>query len=297
VYWREPVQAIADAAAVPDNAPLPLFIFAHGGLWRAGSRREGAELCRNLVATSPEPIMCATVDYTLTGELGGCCPTGATLDLNCNQAAAQEQALQLIKARNFFVEEFGVVAVDGRKVFFGGHSAGAHLSAWLGIQWGELTTLAGATEAIPSPLGIVGNSGIYDIALFDEYDRTRWNGGFQCTTRLAFGHTTESFAAGSPTALAASMKPVARFFAIHSPRDDWVQASQAVLLDEVLEDVQGALDHQLDIEGLCVSGQHQSTISGRSAATLAGCIADFMMETLQHSTRVHEALVNTTASR
>jgi hypothetical protein len=99
---------------------------------------------------------------------------------------------------------------------------------------------------VSAPAGVVGIEGIYNISLWETYDSDRWHGQFRCATRKAFGSPTvdpQGWQDGSPTFLARtqglsvsyriqSMSTILYFVSqvpgllVHSPQDDWVQASQ-----------------------------------------------------------------------
>ena len=143
-----------------------------------------------------------------------------------------------------------------------GHSAGAHL-AWFGIlnnSFGYVAYIATAirctlTSSLPqsststsSPVGVVGIEGIYNVSLWEAYDSKRWHGQFRCATRKAFSSPViepKGWQDGSPVYLARTKKlavclALAHVAAcacthvpakvpallVHSPGDDWVQASQ-----------------------------------------------------------------------
>ena len=70
---------------------------------------------------------------------------------------------------------------------------------------------------------------------WEAYDTTRWHGEFRCATRQAFGTDNACWDAGQPTTLARQgVQPQGPMLLVHSPGDDWVQASQASELFKVL---------------------------------------------------------------
>ena len=122
--------------------------------------------------------------------------------------------------------------------------------------------------------------GIYNVSMWDAYDKARWNSTFHCPTRQAFGDPVTSAAAwqdGSPSVNALSEDPLAPLLLIHSPGDDWVQSAQAVGLYKRLQPpLFGGTGHSLDVKGKCVAGQHPQVLEGKSAASLAGCMLAFL---------------------
>ncbi|HEX2540989.1 MAG TPA: alpha/beta hydrolase [Caldimonas sp.] len=122
-----------------DDAGAPVFVFIHGGYWRALSSKDFS-----FVATGLQPLGITTVlvDYSL-------CPK-VTIDEITRQARA---------AVAWTLRRIGEHGGDPRRVAVGGHSAGGHLTAMcLQARWAE-------DYGLPNdPLAAaVLVSGIYDI--------------------------------------------------------------------------------------------------------------------------------------
>ena len=123
-----------------DQPGAPVFVFVHGGYWRALSSKEFSGVALGL---QPLGITTVVVNYAL-------CPK-VTIDEITRQARA---------AVAWTLCNIGLHGGDPKRVAVGGHSAGGHLSAMcLETRWAEDYGLAA------DPLvGAVLVSGIYDIA-------------------------------------------------------------------------------------------------------------------------------------
>jgi arylformamidase len=125
----------------PADAPnAPVFVFVHGGYWRALSSKDFSCVALGL---QPLGITTVVVNYAL-------CP-GVTID---------EITRQVRSAVAWTVRHIASYGGDPTRVALGGHSAGAHLTAMcLNTPWAEDYGLP------PDPLAAaVLVSGIYDIA-------------------------------------------------------------------------------------------------------------------------------------
>ena len=243
---------------LPERA-TKLVVFAHGGLWYSGSRRDIDEVC---AALATHRIACATVDYPYSQDLGGCCSPAT----GCNQTYSQ-QARNLAAA----VAQASSMVPGVNQVMLGGHSAGGHLALLLALRWADF-----APTRLRAPDAYIGVEGIYDASLWDAYDESRFAGRFRCQTRQAFGEPSPNpaWVSGSPTAIAAARPPSGSALLLHSPEDDYVQPQQAVNLFSVLKAPPNGM-HRLDTTGACVRGEHEDVIKGASARKLADCISNF----------------------
>ena len=143
------------ATPAPEEPPHAVVMFMHGGLWWSGSRQEGAALCKALA--EQHSIPCATIDYELSGDLGGCCEDTCkqpSYNLQAQQAAAAAVAIQAAVQTRYATAAPIPLVVSG-------HSAGGHLALLLALRWADYDR-AGA----PAPFGYVGVEGIYDVAMW-----------------------------------------------------------------------------------------------------------------------------------
>ena len=65
-----------------------------------------------------------------------------------------------------------------------------------------------------------------DGGVRSDYDKSRFQGQYECQTQQAFSPGTDSWDAGSPAHLAETIRPSQPFYIIHSPGDNWVQEAQ-----------------------------------------------------------------------
>ncbi|EDM77295.1 hypothetical protein PPSIR1_26298 [Plesiocystis pacifica SIR-1] len=260
--------------------PLPTLVLAHGGLWQGGSKGELAVTCEQVVLASQGAVACASLDYRLSGALGGQCQGGP--DVYREQVEDFAAAVAELQQG---ADEHGL---DPAAMVVGGHSAGAHLAALLYLR----TPTFGPQLAHP-PAGLAGFEGIYDVEAWDLYDDDFWNGQFSCATRRAFGSApgepmtcTDAelglpcWRVGSPTFLALNpvdvgLPPVdADALLIHSPQDNWVDDAEAHKLGAALEGVaEPGVAVSVVTNGDCGTGRHSEVLG---SPALAECLANFV---------------------
>ncbi len=263
---------------------IATIILAHGGLWHSGGRAELAALCRNIVAGSKGTTACASIDYRLSQELGGEC-TGT------GKATYLGQVSDMALAYSWLQQNARQYQIDPHRMFIGGHSAGGHLAQVLNLRWQEFAPVCDQGQPCPAPLGAIGLEGIYNIPAWDEYDRSFWEGRFECTTRKAFGAPGPSPAAclepgtdkrcwdmGSPfwltkNAAELDIKPVADVLLLHSPGDNWVDIAEAEKLGSEMQKTYSEIDVLVKTDGSCAKGQHNDVLS---EIALAECINEFV---------------------
>lgn len=268
---------------VAASEPMPTVVLAHGGLWRTGKRAELSVLCDHVVVESGGTMACATVDYRLSGDLGGTCdPPGA--------ATYHHQLTDLASAFAFLQGHAAEYHLDPSAMALGGHSAGGHLSHILNLRWDDFAQPCDASTC-PPPVAAIGFEGIYDIAAWDAYDASFWEGQFRCATLQAFGAPPgESspcvdtaldmpcWEAGSVTHLAQraaelQLAPVGDALIIHSPGDTWVDIAEATTFGEAMAAAFPSARVVTSIDGSCGTGQHNDPLT---QTALASCIVDFV---------------------
>ena len=151
IYARERLRCVLD---VPFGATLdetldifpadrpgaPVFVFVHGGYWRALSSKDFSGVALGL---QPLGITTVVVNYSL-------CPK-VTIDEITRQSRA---------AVAWTLRHIGLHGGDPKRIAVGGHSAGGHLSAMcLETRWAEDYGLA--SDPLAAAVLV---SGIYDIA-------------------------------------------------------------------------------------------------------------------------------------
>jgi arylformamidase len=123
----------------PGPKGSPLFVWVHGGYWRASTKNENAFVAGGLV---PSGITVANVDYTLAPSV--------TLDEIVRQVRTSIAWLHRNTAR------FGV---DANLIHIGGHSAGGQLIGMLlADEWKSAFQLP--RDVIGAALGV---SGLFDM--------------------------------------------------------------------------------------------------------------------------------------
>ncbi|MEU1725546.1 alpha/beta hydrolase [Nonomuraea sp. NPDC005692] len=134
------------------DRPRPVFVFVHGGYWRALSRQDSAFMARMLDANG---IATVAVDYTLA--------PGAPL----------EEIVRQVRAAVAFVHREGDrYGLDPARVVVGGSSAGGHLTGMLMLDdWQEALGLP--QDVVKAALPI---SGLFDIRPLVRSFANEWLG-------------------------------------------------------------------------------------------------------------------------
>lgn len=203
-----------DSAQKPEGSRLdleslyPVLIWVHGGAWSSGSKE-----LYSLVAQRLMPLGIVTVipGYTLYPS--------ATYDIQTREVA------QVVAWTLENISEYGG---DPAKVFVGGQSAGAHLSALalLDSQW-----LAAFDHTALEVCGFYGISGPYDITAQHEYEQRVK----QRDTRplSEFFRGPANFAHASPSNFARQNLPP--ILLIHGDRDETVPVRMSIDFHQALQ--------------------------------------------------------------
>lgn len=130
--YGESPNSVIDFFAAGGGGPRPLFVFLHGGYWRA--------LDRGIFSFLARPWNARGVSVALPGY-----------DL-APAVTVRQIAAQTRRAIEWLIERRDELAIDTTRIVIGGHSAGAHLGA---LAVNALETCR--------PLGLVGVSGVYDL--------------------------------------------------------------------------------------------------------------------------------------
>ena len=123
----------------PAGQNSPLFVWIHGGYWRASSKDENAFVAAGLVAAG---ISVASIDYTLA------------------PAASLDEIVRQVRAgMAWLTKHAGTYGADTRLLHVGGHSAGGHLVGML-LAGGWLDSFGLRSDLIGTALPV---SGLFDL--------------------------------------------------------------------------------------------------------------------------------------
>ncbi|WP_052390815.1 alpha/beta hydrolase family protein [Streptomyces sp. NRRL B-24484] len=168
----------------PGQAPAPLVLLLHGGLWREPYDRSGlSPLAADLASRG---WAAANVEYRRVGGGGGWPTT----------------FLDVARAADLLPAEVGRVAggaVDPGRVLLLGHSAGGHLALWAGLRHRLPEGAPGRSAEAPRLAGVVALAPVAD--LHATYDLGP--GGEAVADLLGGGpaQVAERYAAADPAAL------------------------------------------------------------------------------------------------
>jgi acetyl esterase/lipase len=152
VVYDEPSGERLDVWGVEDGRPRPVFVFLHGGYWRALSRADSAFMARTL---DGQGVATVVPDYTLAPE--------ATL----------EEIVRQVRASIAWVHRHGRDhGLDPDRIVVGGSSAGGHLTG--------MTMVDGWQRAFGVPDDVVKAampfSGLFDIRPLTRVYVNQWLG-------------------------------------------------------------------------------------------------------------------------
>ncbi|MBV9151360.1 MAG: alpha/beta hydrolase [Alphaproteobacteria bacterium] len=125
-----------------DRPDAPVFVFVHGGAWRAGLAKNYAAPAEMFIRAGAHYVV---PDFVLVQDAGG---------------SLFPMAGQVCRAIAWVYENAATFGADRDRIYVGGHSSGAHLAAV------ALTTDWRATFGVPANLikGGMCSSGMYDLA-------------------------------------------------------------------------------------------------------------------------------------
>lgn len=143
---RSPNSTLDIYAKRTDN-PQPLVIYAHGGYYVGGDKKDLASYCKTLASKG---YVVANVNYILTPEM-----------------LYPAQILQLNEAAGFLLRHAEEYGIDPNRVFFAGDSAGGHLSSQMGLYYTNpvfRARIGGEPAVVKDQLrGIVLHCGYYNM--------------------------------------------------------------------------------------------------------------------------------------
>ena len=125
-----------------DRPDAPVFVFIHGGAWRAGLAKNYAAPAEMFIRAGAHYVV---PDFVWVQDAGG---------------SLFPMAEQVCRAIAWVYENAATFGADRDRIYVGGHSSGAHLAAV------ALTTDWRATFGVPANLikGGMCSSGMYDLA-------------------------------------------------------------------------------------------------------------------------------------
>lgn len=171
---------VLDIAAPSDASDAPVFVFAHGGAWLGGDKSQAWE---------PE------------GGLGCALARRGAVVVSPNYRLGRtdvwrRQAEDLAAATAWTIEHAQDYGGDPLEVYVGGHSAGAHLMAFVAL----LPDLLAPHGLSPDDLaGAIGIAGLYDLDAFRTHDEPRYEAVRAEVIEPVFGARPERWADASPT--------------------------------------------------------------------------------------------------
>ncbi len=131
----------------PSSSPMPLIVFWHGGRWTIGDKSE-----YRFVAAALAELGYATAmpNYRRYPQV--------------KMPGFMEDAARAASWASDHAHEFGA---DARRLYFMGHSAGAHIAALVALDGRYFASLG---RPPPRVAGVIGLSGPYDFLPFREDD-------------------------------------------------------------------------------------------------------------------------------
>lgn len=148
-YGEHPDEML-DLFPVPGNARAPLFVFVHGGYWRALGREDSVFMAENFARHG---IAVAAINYSLA-------PMARLTDI----------VAQCRRSLTWLYQNAGAHGIDVQRIVVAGSSAGGHLAAMLAApDWR-------AEAGVPDDLvkGAVLLSGLYDLLPLQKTTPNQW---------------------------------------------------------------------------------------------------------------------------
>lgn len=204
---RAPEPVPATGSTQPGERP-PLFVYIHGGAWVSGDRRQYLRLGAGLLA---QGVAVAVINYRLS-DVGK----------DPHPAHVQDAAAAVA----FLRKAAAGYGYDPERIFVGGHSAGAHISALLAFAPGYLQAVGEKPESLR---GFVGIEGIYDLPALVQ----RWPQYREDFLRMAFGSDERTWVQASPQRL--PLRTPRPWLLIHSREDELVDEPQSRRFADALQ--------------------------------------------------------------
>ncbi len=188
----EPAQKLDIYLPVKVSTDTPVLVMVHGGAWISGTKTAYEPLARNF---AQEGVVAVVVEYRLSPKVK-----------HPAHADDVREALKWVAA------QAGKYGFNPKRIFLMGHSAGAHMAAFLAVEPKDLP--AGI------PAGYIGLAGIYDLEKLDK----RWPGYDKWFLNDAFGPRGAKWKDASPRQ--SPFKSKAPWLLIHGEPDELAEVDQ-----------------------------------------------------------------------
>lgn len=132
------------------SQPAPVFVYIHGGYWRAQSKDDACSMAENMVKHG---ISVVTIEYNL-------CPTFTLFEI----------VKEIRSAIGWLYKNAHRYGIDAEQIYVCGSSAGGHLVAMLwNDQWQQHFD-------VPKNVikGVVALSGLFDLKPLCDIDQNQW---------------------------------------------------------------------------------------------------------------------------
>jgi arylformamidase len=141
---------LLDLFPVPGRTDAPLFVFIHGGYWRALGKQDSVFMARNFTAHG---VAVAAVNYQLAPA-----------------ARLSEIVAQCRRSLAWLYTHGPAHGIDVRRIVLGGSSAGAHLAAML-LSPGWQAAFGMPPDVVQAGVLV---SGLYDLAPVQQTTPNEW---------------------------------------------------------------------------------------------------------------------------
>ncbi|HEY0386508.1 MAG TPA: alpha/beta hydrolase [Pyrinomonadaceae bacterium] len=189
-----PVRSDSGAPVLESERGAPVFVFMHGGGWRAADKQDALGVHSNVcTALAGRGLLVVNVNYRLSPRV-----------------RHPAHALDVAHALRWVREHIRDYGGDDGNIFVGGHSSGGHLAALVTLDKQYLRAVGANDDPDKSAFGagdhfdksvggdfirgVVGISGIYNLEHFAGRNRL----ALRLMTRPAFGARPEEWRAASP---------------------------------------------------------------------------------------------------
>ena len=150
VRYGPQADELLDLFPVPGRADAPLFVFIHGGYWRALGKQDSVFMARNFTAHG---VAVAAVNYQLAPA-----------------ARLSEIVAQCRRSLAWLYTHGPAHGIDVRRIVLGGSSAGAHLAAML-LAPGWQAAFGLPPDVVKAGVLV---SGLYDLAPVQQTTPNDW---------------------------------------------------------------------------------------------------------------------------